>query len=374
MAVVQASLIGQTFALLSGRAKHLAIVDAFHGTVISLARRCKVFQTQHIDQPDQRDLEHSWKCWVQTEERIRVAMGLRIHDAEIASLLHHETFLPSASRMSQVSNDVLFTAPSAQEWFALCMAQGHHSLSPVAQSPAFLLSPNNLSYRLSVVPDHAYFMIYSALEDICSEIIEARVNDTLTTSVVEHIHKCLTVFYGQHLRESQFEPLKNGCRILWHYLFILLHSEMDFLEHSVGKDGPNLHATDLSKVQTWANSSSAQRCVAHTIMIKRNLESFPLNSEPAIHIPKCVFSGLICLFCYMKYGDDETDLAGAFVEFRLFDINITTMLRELRGSVSSDIGMDTLYGLVDLLKRIGHWEISRTFASIIETLLHAEAL
>lgn len=56
---------------------------------------------------------------MKTEERIRLALGLHIHYADIASLLRHETFLSSASKMFQVADDALFAASSFQEWFKL---------------------------------------------------------------------------------------------------------------------------------------------------------------------------------------------------------------------------------------------------------------
>lgn len=70
--------------------------------------------------------------------------------------------------------------------------------------------------------------------------------------------------------------------------------------------------------------------------------------------------------------NDENELSGTFPEFRLFDTTVTPLLREARGS-STDVEMGSLYGLVDLLKRIGHWEVSRKFASVVGVLLQAES-
>lgn len=370
LAVAQASLIGQTFGLLSGKAKHLAIVDAFHGTVISLARRCKVFHAQSSPVSDQNDLDHNWKAWILNEEKIRVALGLRIHDAEIASMLHHETYLPSATRVSQVVNDVLFAAPSAQDWFMLQTQHKTNFVTPVQRNITF---SQRLGHKLIAIPQGSYFVIYSALEDVCAEIIEARMNGSLTTAVTQGLQECLILLYEQHLHDSQYDPLRNGCKILWHYLFIQLFSDLDLLERSIGREGPDPAATDISEIQAWVSSVSAHRCVAHAIMIKRNLECIPLSFEPAIHVPRCVFASIICLFCYTRYGSNITNFPGHFSEFRLFDNNVASLLREVKGGASNDVEMETLYGFADLLKRIGHWEVSRTFSSIIEVLLQADS-
>ena len=65
--MVQAALIGQTFGLLSGEPRHLATVDAFHGTVISWARRKKMFGRHEdlvaeINEPN-RELDSKWRLW-----------------------------------------------------------------------------------------------------------------------------------------------------------------------------------------------------------------------------------------------------------------------------------------------------------------------
>lgn len=373
LAMVQASIIGQTFALLSGQAKYLSIVDAFHGTIISWARRMKIFQIQHALLSDDLDLDKSWKIWVHNEEKIRVALGLRIHDAEIASILRHETLLPSASRMTQVANDTLFAAQSAQEWVVLYKEKSNQSTyTPQRQSG--LVFPQNLHHRLMSHEKPSQFTIYTVLEDVCCEVIEARINESLTVASVTSVQECLLLFFEQYLRPSQSEPWRNGIRILWHYLFILLHSDMDLLERSIGRDGPDLDATDLSAVQDWAKSASAKRCVAHAIMIKRNLEDFPLSSEPAIHVPRCAFSSIICLFCYAKYSDGGNDSPLDFPEFQFFSTAVASLLKEAKGSSSLDIGLSPLYGFVDLLQRIGHWGISRTLASLVEVMLQAEGM
>ena len=64
LAMTQAALLGQTFGLLSGQSKHLALVDAFHGTVISWARRAKLFQTEHLPSLESQDLDSRWRNWV----------------------------------------------------------------------------------------------------------------------------------------------------------------------------------------------------------------------------------------------------------------------------------------------------------------------
>ena len=372
-AMIQAALLGQTFGLLSGQPKHLAVVDAFHGTVISWARRAKLFQAQHSHLPDHQDLQNKWTSWVRTEEKIRVALGLRIHDAEIANLLHHETLLPSTSKISHATSDALFFVSSPQEWLSLYRESVRYPATPSLEESPGSAFPDVLHHRLLSIPPHCQFTIYAGLEDISSAIIEARINGSLTTAFMDKVQQCLIACYRQHLHGVQFEPLRTGGMILWHFLFITLHSDLNLLERSVGRDGPNLDASDLVQVHGWVNSSSAKRCAAHAIMIKKNLDSFPLASEPAMHVPRAMFSSAICLFCYSKYGNGSNAVSVEFPELQLLDADVSALLREAKSGSSADVEMGALCGLVDMLQRIGHWEISRTFASILGVLLQTEA-
>lgn len=377
-AMIQAALLGQTFGLLSGQAKHLVLVDTFHGTIIAWARRAKVFQTSH--QPsDHQDLETRWREWVHTEEKIRIALAVRIHDAEIANTLHHETFMPLASKGAPVADsDALFFASSPQEWMVLYREEATHLDTPSSEKSLGYAMPESLYKRLLSIPANSQFSIYSALEDILSTIVEARNNETLTNEYVQKLHSCLVTFHRQNCLHdspvSQFEALRSGIKIFWHFLFISLHADLDLLEKSIGRDGPELSPVDLAKIHQWARSSSAKRTVAHAIIIKRNLEHFPLTSEPAIHVPRALFFSAICFFCYSKYGDGTDEQHLDFPELKVLDIDVSELLREANGyKKGNDLEIGPLCGFVDLLQRIGHWEIARKFASLLGALIHAES-
>lgn len=376
-AMIQAALLGQTFGLLSGQAKHLVLVDTFHGTIIAWARRAKVFQSHH--QPlDHQDQETRWRAWVRTEERIRIALAVRIQDAEIANTLHHETLMSLASKRSLFAeSDSLFFAASPMEWEALYREKATHLALPQPERSPGYITPDTLHDHLLSVPSSSQFSVLSALEDILSAILQARSNETLNDEYVGKLHTCLTAFCRQfNLSGSpatQFDALHDGIKICWHFLFISLHADLDLLEKSIGRDGPLMSPTDLFNIHEWAQSASAKRAVAHAIMIKRNLEHFPLTSEPAMHVPRALFFSAICLFCYSKYGDGEDEQRVNYPELRILDVDEAALLREAKGyKKGTDLEIGPFCGLVDLLQRIGHWEIARKFASLLGALVHAE--
>lgn len=378
-AMVQASFIGQTFGLLSGQAKHLLIVDTFHGVLIAWARRMKLFHLQH--QPySHEDVESNWREWVRTEERIRLGMALYVHDAEIASTLHHEILLPSRSRRTPSSDaDVLFNVQTPQEWIAQYRDRTSLLATPASETSSRSGAAETPYERLLSIPINCHFSVYAALEEILASVVQVRIDDMLDNKFIENLHSCLLTFRSQYGHQSsparQSEPLQGGNIVLCHLIWISLHADIDLLERAVGRDGPNLDPTDLAKVHGWARSDNARRAVAHSIMIRKSLEHFPLTSEPALHVPRSLFSSAICLFCYVKYGDsEEAQQQLDFPEFQQLNVSVTSLLREARGSKPRpDEQLGTMYGFVDLLQRIGHWEISRKFASILGTVIHAEA-
>ncbi|OJK03482.1 hypothetical protein ASPACDRAFT_111274 [Aspergillus aculeatus ATCC 16872] len=97
--------------------------------------------------------------------------------------------------------------------------------------------------------------------------------------------------------------------------------------------------------------------------------------EPPIHIPRVVFRAALVWFCYTTFGSDALDAdqpALVFPRLTRLGINCQQLLFEANGfSVSRPraSGSSTLCALVDCLRRIGHWEISRRFTTILSVLL-----
>ena len=167
-------------------------------------------------------------------------------------------------------------------------------------------------------------------------------------------------------------PLRIGGIILWHYLFMLMHSDLNLLERSIGRDGASVEPSEMTRVHDWANSASAKRCVAHAILIHKTLDTFPLNSEPPIHIPRIMFAGAICLLCHSKYETGRQIAASTFPELHLLRVDVDALMNDAQKGSATDGGIGPLCGLADLLQRIGHWNISRIFASILGIVLQAE--
>lgn len=387
-AMIQSAIIGQTFGLLSGQPKHLLMVDSFHGTVVAWARRIKAFQKWHVD-TSHHELETRWRRWAQVEQTIRAALALRIHDAEIANMLHHETFLSLKLKdMPTAASDAAFSAPTATEWAAIYTDISLDHITPLSdRSPSHSDNlPAFLHTRLTSIPTDHYFTLSSVLSDAASSILNTEPSHRFIPSYTTPFHHTLTTFYRTHLlvpssSTTSSTTLLPSLRIQWHHLFLLLHADADLLEKSIGRDGPHLASSDFTHIRDWANSPGATRCVVHALMIKKTLETFAVATEPAIHVPRAMFFSAICLFCYAKYSDSggegnvhqQQRQQLRFPEFEMLDTDPSVLVREVsRHERGHEVRYSHVCGFIDLLRRIGHFGISGKFVSILSVLVGAE--
>ena len=383
--MIQAALIGQTFGLLSGDPKHLATVDSFHGTVISWARRSKMFDTRHssasIDISNPEALNQRWREWARTEEMIRIALGLHIHDAELSAIFHHEPFFRHAARPVPMSaSNEIFMASTSRDWAALYRTQTPYNFASQT-SPSSLDTPSSGGMRL--LPFESRFTIYAALEGIAATITENRFLGLLDSALVEEFGDKLMTFYLNYQKDyPPYEPDNFGITILWHLTFMSLFVDFDLLERAVGRDGPQIAAGDLATIIEWASSVHAKRCIIHASLIHKKMDTMSIGFEPPIHVPRSMFLAAITWYCYTRYGSDtyshETtgrDLFD-FAEIRLLDVNPALLLFEANGfrhgKPTAIEASGALCGLTDLLQRVGHWEIARKFGQILGALIHSE--
>ncbi|KAJ0413246.1 hypothetical protein BJY00DRAFT_322292 [Aspergillus carlsbadensis] len=404
--MIQAALIGQTFALLSGRQKDLFIAQTFHGTLLAWARRYKMFRSRRASDglsPDEirHDSQAAWRKWVQAEEQNRIAAALHIHDIEIGELFVTDPYLRhSVPKRPIVANDELWAAPTAQEWSRLMIA------SQGAANSASPLGSDNIGIPQKPTPRlHAYL----ELEGIAASIIESNSlglgNSSSTSSnnsssnqgmqqtqPTDHLVAILIRFYTLHLKPHTHThthapapaPDDPFCLLaLWHSIFISVFTNIDSLELAIGKEGSQqaLSAPLTGYVRAWADSANGQRASLHAALILGYLKQLPLATEPAIHVPRVIFRAAIVWYCYNKYQSRSTTdppqqqatwMVQQFPELREMAASCHRVLFEAMGLRSGRSPMgesSTFCGLVDLLERMGHWGISTRLAGILRLLL-----
>lgn len=382
ISMTQAALIGQTFGLLSGDANHLATVEAFHGTVISWARRCKMFATRHqalsLAGLSDMQIEREWREWTRREEFIRTVLGLLVHDAELAYIFHHEPLLRhQLGEVPVAAPEELFMASNPQDW-ALKYKAENSILSNSRQLGNSFDSPSLPNLLDVAVGSHMSLCV--ALEGCLVVILEGRLNQRLDNPEHQRIQDFLLRLNQQYLVGQPLPGTDHlNLKVLWHLAFMSLNADFDLIERAIGREGAVLSPEDQESVTIWANSVQGLRCVIHGALICKHLQTLSLGVEPAVHVPKAMFVAAISWYCCTKYGsaeatqkfymaDDlelpEMDAIGVNAGFTLFESNGFKY-----GKLQPIEASGPVCALTDLLQRIGHWEIARKFAKILGTLI-----
>lgn len=371
LSMVQAAILGQTYAILAGKPKYLVLADVLHGTVASWAReanRLGALCSQSRDMLNSGDIERSWHRWIDSEQRARVQAALNIHDAELAALYHHEPIRSHRFRQfPRLASDELFSAPTSSQW-AVLLRQSLQTQSENRPQAQLSLSPDPFP-----VTDHdSRFTAYGILEGISARLIDAKQSQEFSHLVCQDTSNLLIQWWQTYHTTDQ-DPFCLS--VLWHSIFISLYADMDLLEQAVGRDGraPALKAS--APAREWASSLNASRCLVHASLIARYLERMSISAEPAIHVPRALFSAALIYLCVAQYAPKHVVNAEAFAspELKLLGDGAAEVAYFPGNAQSSELSvvtdLDQLYGMIDLLQRGGRWGISQAFANVLSTVL-----
>ena len=311
---------------------------------------------------------------------IRVALGLYIHDAELANIFYHEPCLRRIGKnATTASSNWVYVARKPEDWFSRYNFEKNlHNADVRSRILAGDLSDHEVPSTTAL----NCFTSYARLQSISSTILEDRLIDQLDVPRQQELIGQLVLFHKVSLASTSVNEQDDlGIHILWHLCFISVFADLDLLQRVVGRDEPCASAKDQAEVRKWATSVDAKRCIVHISLLQKRLENMSVGFEPAIHVPRAIFLVAIVWFCYTQYLDHDklkesaTDLH--FQEIRMLGHNANMLLYEMNGCKHSGPTMieanEILCRFIDLLQKIGHWEIARRFATIVRTLVHKDA-
>lgn len=297
----------------------------------------------------------------------RLATGLCIHDAEISGLLISDPFLRlSAENLPTVAEDSLWTASSAAEWRQVI--ESRTSASQVASDATSGNLPQIANCR-----HKSGLGQYLELQSISLNIMDdwKRSGPRLSNHM-----EPLCRFSNQYLQGDNHDANNNfSLSLLWHSICISLFVDINRLELAVGKAGYEQAQAHWSYAHDWACSIAGHRCALHAALILRHLESMALATEPAIHVPRVTFHAALVWFSYCEFGRGNSGVlpvTAHFPEFGGLRIDCQKLLFEANSFKSVRPNVEecrTLYALIDVLERIGHWGISRKFAAILRVMV-----
>lgn len=188
--------------------------------------------------------------------------------------------------------------------------------------------------------------------------------------------KMLVRFHDLYLKGNDSRAADTFfLHILWHSTYLSLFVDVNRLELAVGKSGYEQAQLHRSYASEWASSIAGHRCALHGALILRHLESTRVGTEPPIHVPRVVFRAALVWFCYCEFGQGRSSLLPATTDFpELLSVGIDCQkvlfeannFKSLRSNVAE---CRTLYALIDMLDRIGHWGISHKLGSLLRVMV-----
>ena len=376
LSMAQAATIGQTFGLLSGVPGDLFMTETFNGTVIAWARQHGMFRIEDslktAGAGEYLSMGELWKRWIEVEEAVRVVMGLIVHDSEFAAIFHHEPILRhDTSKVPRCCSEEIFNASTASQWHTLI--GDVHSADQTVSVQDF----GHTSMRV-MNPYNSNMYAYATLAGITASIQEQKEADLDASSREIFRNRLLSWHKARFRKVSECNEDPLCLNILWHEAFMSLYVDVDLLEQAIGRDGVTPSYNILDRVRLWVSSSEARRCVLHALFIQKHMESQPAGVEPAIHVPKALFYSAIVIYCYIKFTPSIAPFTPSQDDVNIPELQISELAspvchtgREGARQVKlSPVDSSSLCNVVDLLRRVGHWELSRKFASILENLVN----
>lgn len=329
-------------------------------------------------------------------------------------MFHHESLIRhTAIGTLGAADDDLFNAPTAEAW-ADIMKSNTGLRCPLQQTLHSKVGKHLYSQPMpeELIYKSSRFTAYVNLQGLSAAICEAQQAGQLTPSsslFESHLESLLcwefNFSYKSNMGRQPAVADTFSLMILWHTAFMNLLVDFDILERALGRDGTQ-NESDTAYATEWALSSSARRCILHAHALQNALGTMQLDSEPAIHVPHCLFLAGIASYCYTRFrrrswqptsgpngvfpsnGDHDLE----FPEFSLRGAQIATHLfgspaasgaevqcrtddnraPQPRARSVVPVGAGLLCTVTDMLQRIGHWGVARKFAATLDTLVHVD--
>ena len=313
-------------------------------------------------------------CGAHTDSKLRTALAIYIHDAEIAALFNHEPFLRhSGNYILLASRSDAFNATNVHTWARFLKNSNSHTTycnhEGAARPPLLTTHVRTASCCQSV------FTAYAVLEGIGASIREEWTrNQHDSASQQAHEFDLISWYhiYGDNVK-SEGDPL--FLIALWHLICVSNYVDLHRLELAVGKEGPAEALFHAPYVHEWALSVDAKRCLIHTTLLQKTFDDKLMHRVVAMHIPRCLFSAALVVATYFTSLAEfpPAPPSDRFPEISLLGVNLAHYWQDLLGFRKSSLSVikaSTLCALADTLRQISYWEISRRFSDILSPLIH----
>lgn len=221
------------------------------------------------------------------------------------------------------------------------------------------------------------FELIVMLEIIASQASESQrvISSSRRSQMVVECHSLLLSWYKQYrLATVTYQLQTSSLMMLWHSNFMLLNVDLNDLEKACGRDGRIIAENRRQRVEAWARSEQARRCIIHAILVQRQFENIPLGKEPPVHAPSCLYRCGIVWYCYTRFGgagwrDEQTTSSLDFPELQPLNLDgKRVLMEELVFRNGGGLASSPLFRIIDLLHRISHWKVAQHLATTLLAL------
>ncbi|KAF2166168.1 hypothetical protein M409DRAFT_23359 [Zasmidium cellare ATCC 36951] len=362
LAILQAAMIGQTYAILSGSAPNLLTAQCFHGTMGVAVR---TFYDQWAspkdssaildDQPSAAD----WEPWIREQTAIRLLNSIFVHNGEVFATVHQPALLrahPFQVRLA--ADDKLFLAKTADEWVSLRARHAEHHPEP-----------------------HSFFSSCASLDCFVAEIYHRKTGpfSRTHTEADDEIQSSLITWFNESAQLINLDGARRlSLLMLWHSCFVLLLSDLDVFERVCGRDGPNISQDDTATLQAWIPTPHAKRCVIHALLIYILLERFRVSEVPAIHVARVSWQAGLVLAIYSFFAGSEqsinlTDTVSSCRALKA--VRRTSLFTQgdwvtVEQCATPERCRTSAFSLSATLRHLGPWQNGARYAKTLDQILH----
>ncbi|GIZ49008.1 hypothetical protein CKM354_001204900 [Cercospora kikuchii] len=369
LSLLQAVILGQTYAMLSHNPLHLLTARAFHGTIIFtfqqlMSRLENTSRGADEAGPAGNDPSVHFKQVLH-----RIGQALCVQDTEMALLCHQDPILRG--------RDMLGVTRMSDSEYVLPTTQSAAALGTAIHKDCTTLWDYAELTRIIITISEQYGSLMRAT---------APVFEQQRARLIEWLMEC-----SRRVDMLHGDTLRLTC--LWHSAWLYLLADLDMLERAHGRDGPTKALAVEQRARHWARSQEAQDAVCHAQAIHKMLTSMTLAETPPIHVPRCAFHAGLVLHSLATFTDDDAQLIADDHSFDSADVdnhgqvNSEDPRADVRamiavGLISKDDwkALRTLCNarqncreqassIAALLRRLGPWGISQRLAATLEAML-----
>jgi hypothetical protein len=361
LARLQAAVIGQTFALLSGRPEHLMTAQAFHGTLFLITRKFYATIFGFGPPPDlapRNPQVKDWGPWVTAQILVRTLNAVQVHNGEVAATTSQPAFHRTQPLSIPVAaQDDLFLAKTANEWASLSRA---HS--------AGLSAFRSVSASLAI------------LECFVGEISHARCSSFHIMSE-QHMDEYKLALHAWFLESADSFKADRVQRLtvlsLWHSCFLLLLGNLNLMEKACGRDACPISPAENQELRAWMLTSHAKQCVAHAALMCRLTNEARISDIPAIHMARSLWHAGLVLAVYSSLASAHpsgvhlppAEHCPGIQALHQTGLLMTQDLKALEDDATPTRCSTLASSISTTLRHLGPWPIATRYATTLDQVM-----